>query len=364
MSLSEKKNRIIFIDLLRAFAVLMMVQGHTVDVLLSNDYRNFDSPLFAAWHFMRGMTAPVFLFTAGTVFTYLFRLVKEPFHYNPRVLKGLKRVLLLVFLGYLLRYPTPSIIMLHNVSERQWRIFFAVDVLQLIGFGILFLILCMYIAEKLKLSDYIVFAIASVMFFGLYIIFENIKWSEFLPLPVAGYMYRGSGSNFPLFPWAGYVLSGGILGSLLANQPKLFKTFRFSRNLGLLGISLLAVSIISDYFETKFYGRSYLWSSSPNLIILRLGIVLILNSIVSWISLQVDSIPRIVILIGRNTLIIYIVHLVILYGSAWNPGLIIVFERSFSAWKTVGSAFIMLMLMTSMVYLISKLRIKNKQLVT
>jgi len=67
MSGSEKKNRIIFIDLMRAFAVLMMVQGHTVDVLLSNDYRKMDSPLFLLWFFMRGMTAPIFLFSAGTV---------------------------------------------------------------------------------------------------------------------------------------------------------------------------------------------------------------------------------------------------------------------------------------------------------
>jgi hypothetical protein len=113
-----------------------------------------------------------------------------------------------------------------------------------------------------------------------------------------------------------------------------------------------------------FYGKSYLWTTSPNLIILRLGVVLILNSIVSWVSLSVDSIPKIIILIGRNTLIIYIVHLVILYGSAWNPGIILLFEKSFGVWKTIGSALLMLTLMTTMVYLISKLRIKNKQMVT
>jgi uncharacterized membrane protein len=254
MSVSEKKNRIIFIDLLRAFAVLMMVQGHTVDVLLSNDHRTFDSPFFVAWYFMRGMTAPVFLFTAGTVFTYLFRLVNEPFENNPRVLKGIKRFLLLVFLGYLLRYPTPSIIMLTNISDTQWQIFFAVDVLHLIGFGLFFLIICMFIAEKFRLGDYIVFGSAAIIFFGLYAVFENINWSEFLPLPLAGYMYRGTGSNFPLFPWAGYVLSGGILGSLLAKKPGLFRTFRFSmkfRNSG--------YSSDSDINYFRLFRNNVLW---------------------------------------------------------------------------------------------------------
>ena len=104
-----KKHRIIFIDLMRAFAVLQMVQGHTIDMLLSNSLRNYDNPIFATWYFMRGMTAPIFLFSAGAVFTYLFRLVNKPFETNPRVKKGVKRFFLLVFLGYLLRYPTASV---------------------------------------------------------------------------------------------------------------------------------------------------------------------------------------------------------------------------------------------------------------
>jgi uncharacterized membrane protein len=200
MTTSSSKNRIIFIDLMRAFAVLMMVQGHTTDVLLSNDYRNFDNPLFLAWFFMRGMTAPIFLFTSGTVFTYLFRLNNEPFESNPRVKKGLKRFLLLVFLGYMLRYPTPTLIDFSQVNAHQWDIFFAVDVLHLIGFGLLFIIILCYIAEKTRLSDYIVFSAGGLLLFVLYLVFENINWLEFLPQFIAGYFYKGSGSNFPTLP--------------------------------------------------------------------------------------------------------------------------------------------------------------------
>jgi hypothetical protein len=224
--------------------------------------------------------------------------------------------------------------------------------------------ICMFISEKLKISDYTVFIIASLTFFALYAVFENIEWSDYLPLPIAGYLYRGSGSNFPLFPWAGYVISGGVLGSYLANNPLVFKSIRFSRNILISGIVLFVISLISDYFETRIDGKSYLWTTSPNLTILRLGIVVFITGIVSWISVKVDYIPRIIILIGRNTLLIYIVHLVILYGSAWNPGIILLFNKSFGVWKTVGSALLMLTLMISLVLLLSKLKIKNKQLVT
>ena len=364
MTTISQKHRIIFLDLMRAFAVLQMVQGHTTDVLLSDSFRNLDSPIFSFWLFMRGMTAPIFLFTAGTVFTYLFRLIDKPFFSNPRTKKGINRFLLLVILGYLLRYPTPRITDFSNVLSEQWKVFFAVDVLQLIGFGILFLMILLYLAEKLKTNDYLVLVLGALSFFLLSIFTQKINWIEFLPAPIAAYFYQGSGSNFPLFPWAGYVISGGILGSYLAKYPKVFKDVKFSIKLFLFGLAFVVIALIGDKLEIYLFGQSTLWTTSPNLIFLRIGIVLLLNSILSFISLKVDTIPKIVILIGRNTLLIYIVHLIILYGSAWNPGINTVFAKSFDVWKTIGAALLMILTMTGMVMFIHYLKIKNKQLVT
>ncbi len=349
---------------MRAFAVLMMVQGHTVDVLLANDYRNMDSPFFAAWFFMRGMTAPIFLFTSGTVFTYLFKLVNEPFNSNPRVKKGFKRFLLLVFLGYMLRYPTPTIVYFGDVTPVQWNIFFAVDVLQLIGFGLLFILILAWLAEKIKVNDYLIYSIGALIFFALYPVFDKMNWSEILPHSLAGYFYKGTGSNFPLFPWAGYVICGAILGSYLAKKPDIFRTTKFSFSLLILGILLIGTALVGDLIETSVYGQSYLWTTSPNLITLRLGIVLLLNGIVSMISASIENIPRVIVLLGRNTLLIYIVHLMILYGSAWNPGIIILYSKSFNVFNTISSALLMISLMTLMVIMLHKFKIKNKQLVT
>jgi len=106
---TEPKHRVIFIDLLRAIAVLQMVQGHTIHVFLSQDLRTTELPVYAVWYFLRGMTAPIFMFTAGTEFTYLFRSVHKPFGKNYRVKKGIKRALLLIFLGYVLKYQSWTI---------------------------------------------------------------------------------------------------------------------------------------------------------------------------------------------------------------------------------------------------------------
>jgi hypothetical protein len=85
---------------------------------------------------------------------------------------------------------------------------------------------------------------------------------------------------------------------------------------------------------------------------------------VSFISLKMTSIPKMFVLIGRNTLLIYIAHLIILYGSAWSPGLILLFDRNLSAWVTVATAFLMIVTMTIMVIMIHRLKIRNKEVIT
>ena len=349
---------------MRAFAVLMMVQGHTVDVFLSPQFRVAESPYYVIWNFMRGMTAPIFLFTAGNVFTYLFRLVDEPFKANPRVTKGVKRFLLLVFLGYLMRYPTETVISFKFVTPDQWKTFLAVDVLQLIGFGILFLLIFIYLAEKLKLNLNLVLLFGSLIFIVLYPYFEGIDWKSFMPVPIAGYFYNGTGSNFPLFPWAAYLLAGGILGNYLAKNPDVFKSSRFSFYLAAWGSSLILLGLVGNILETNILGQSYFWTVSPNLVFVRTGIVLVLNSIVSLISLKLETIPRIIILTGRNTLLIYVMHLVILYGSAWSLGLSVLFAGSFNIWGSIGAVLLMFTLMVGMVQIIHKFKIRNKELVT
>lgn len=364
MTQSSNKNRVIFLDLIRAFAVLNMVQGHTIDVLLGDEFRIMSNPFFSLWFHNRGMTAPIFLFTAGTTFTYLFRLHKEKFFSNPRVLRGLQRGLLLIGLGYLLRYPTPYIFYFKNVTESQWKIFFAVDVLQLIGFGLLFVLFAFYLSEKFKLSDYVIFPI----FIGLnilgYAFFENIDWKDFLHTSIAGYFYKGTGSNFPLFPWLSYLFAGAILGSYLANNARVFKTIKFSFTVILAGITLIGLAFIFDQFEILFFGKSYFWTTSPNLVFLRLGIVLILTSVFSFIAIRMETIPKILILLGRNTLLIYVVHLLILYGSPWNVGLNRYFNQALEPLYTILLALLMIAAMIGLVLLVYLFNIRNKTLVT
>lgn len=364
MHSAEPKHRVIFIDLMRAIAVIQMVQGHTVHVLLANNLRTEDLPVYAVWYFLRGMTAPIFMFTAGTVFTYLFRSVKKPFSENYRVKKGIRRALLLIFIGYLLRYPSWTLFDFSQVTSEAWQSFFTVDVLHLIGISLLILLFIMYVVEKFKLNYTLTFIIAASAIFLVSPFTEVINWNELLPAPFAAYFYSRAGSLFPIFPWSGYVISGAVLGSYLAQNHLVFKSARFSILIGVIGTALMLLSWLS-YLLLNYLSVSIIDPQvAPNTILFRMGFVLILTSLVSYISLKVEHIPYLIILIGRNTLLIYVVHLIILYGSIWTPGLGLTLGPSFSGWQSFFAAIVMIALMTLMVLIIHRFKIRNKELVT
>jgi len=353
-------KRVIFIDMMRAFAVLMMVQGHTIDAFLANEYCNFDSIIYSIWFTIRGFTAPIFMFSSGTVFTYLLRLHKVPFYENPRIAKGLKRFLILVLIGYLLRYPTYTFFNFSLVTKAQWLTFFTVDALHLIGFGLLFIIILSCIAEKLKANDYLIFSLGAFFFFAMFNITEQINWLNYLPLPFAAYLFHKTGSLFPLFPWAGYVISGAVLGSYLAHNPNVFTTKKFSRNLFLAGFGFLVISWIIELIEIIFFNNQSLVTDNFYVITLRLGWVLILNSLMSYLALKLKNIPDLVKWVGRHTLIVYAVHVIILYGSAWIPGLNLIFAKRMSLTFSIFAAILMIGLMILMVVGIEKFKSYRK----
>lgn len=345
---------------MRAFAVLMMVQGHTVHTFLDNSVRNSDSLFYVVWHTMRGFTAPIFMFTAGVVFTYLL-FYNSTTHNKQRVIKGFKRFLLLVGLGYLLRYPTYKVFDFSEVTAEQWRIFFAVDALHLIGFGLLFIIILSLTAEKINISPYLTLSAGALFFVLAYPFVVQVEWIELLPAPLAGYMYNRSGSLFPLFPWVGYVLGGSLLGVFLAHNPLIFKKKRFGSTLVILGLSLMAVYFFGSQVNFWIEGTYLSSSFGVAVFMLRIGFVMMLNGAVALLVIKLDNIPEFIKLIGRHTLLIYVVHLIILYGSAWVPGLYSEFGQTLNTPLTLLAVAIMYTLMGGMVIGVNKFNKYRKQ---
>ncbi|MEJ2105500.1 MAG: hypothetical protein P8X47_13140, partial [Ignavibacteriaceae bacterium] len=172
------------------------------------------------------------------------------------------------------------------------------------------------------------------------------------------------GSLFPLFPWAGYVVAGGVLGSYLAEHPLVFKTPKFGLKVFIYGFILVLIALLAQFIIKSLNIEIINPQTEPNTILFRMGFVLILTALVSYVSLSVNKIPLLIILAGRNTLLIYVVHLVILYGSAWTPGLALLWGSSFSGWMSFLAALFMITLMTFMVLILHRFKMRNKELVT
>lgn len=122
------KSRIVFLDVLRAFAILMMLQGHWISGMLDLNQVDTSHWGYRFWLYCRGFTAPAFFTITGWVFCFL--LLKNPIQgsQNQRLKKGIKRGIELLIWGHLLRLNLPSLFYGSINSS-----FFQPDVLHIIG---------------------------------------------------------------------------------------------------------------------------------------------------------------------------------------------------------------------------------------
>ena len=204
--MTAKSNRLFFIDAMRAWAILMMLQGHFIDGLLDPVFRDPENPVFNVWKYFRGITAPVFFTVSGFIFTYLLIRVPQKGMENPRVAKGIRRGLQLLLIGYLLRLN-----LLGLFKGQLYNSFYLVDVLHCIGLSILALIGVYVFSSKRKpfVFPTILIAITLVLF-----LFEPVykQWSfSFLPDMIANYFTKANGSVFTIIPWLGYTTVGAFI---------------------------------------------------------------------------------------------------------------------------------------------------------
>ena len=360
--LKLKSKRIIFLDVLRAFAVIAMIQGHTIDILLQQSYKNINSTFYYLWNFNRGLTAPIFLFTAGCVFTYVFKFKKLPFSKNPRVRKGLVRAAMLIFIGYLIKFPTSNFINFADITPESWQIFYAIDVLQLIGVGLILLLFLYYIVERFDINFYsLIFSSIAVLLI-ISTLFEVVDWYSYLhPLP-AGYLYMGEGSKFPLLHNIIYILAGAVLGNYIFQNQYNLKTSGFRK-----GIISCAIVLILAYeflnFLHHYTGNPYnILSKTTNLVYIRTGMVILIVYVIMELSAKIDRLPKLIEVVGRYSLLIYIVHLFILYGSAWNRGVAFYYSYSFNFIEALICALGLITVMVLMASVVDYLETRKRLL--
>lgn len=331
----KQNSRLHFLDAIRAFAIIMMLQGHFIHSLLGDVYRDRNNLIYSIWEYFRGMTAPTFFTITGFIFTYL--LLKQKFTglENPRVLKGIKRAVKVIFFGYLLRLSFYAIFK-GTVNPS----FFFVDVLQCMGTSLLLLIGMYLILYRINNAWFqnTVLSLGVIIF-----LLQPIYGScilEFLPKTIANYFTNKNGSVFTLFPWFGYVCFGSFIASLFLKYGKHIAFYSFAIILLFsLGVILVfySSSILMLFHDlsniTVFKSVAY-----NNFLFIRLGNVFILFSV--FILMRNYFTSKIMTEIGRRTLSIYIIHFFVLYGSWFGLGLNSFFYHSLTPMQALVGALV------------------------
>ncbi|MEJ5305276.1 MAG: heparan-alpha-glucosaminide N-acetyltransferase domain-containing protein [Ignavibacteria bacterium] len=313
-------QRVIYIDLLRFCAIFLMVHGHTVDVLLSQEFRRPDSLGFNTWLFFRGLTAPLFLFASGFIYGVRFRRTDSIEKFRKIKIKTIRRALLLIFIGYLMKSPTPTFIDWEHVTYQMLQLFFAIDILQLIGASLLIFLGMEILARKLKYDAARYLIIISILFVLGKQLATLLDWEEVFPIQISSWFSQSTGSLFPLFPWGAYLFLGGAVGIYFQRKNYLSDMLLLTKIQLKIGIIFILSAFLINFLEIKFFGMSTFWTTSPTLFYARFGTVLIFGSLFSVLSLYIKRIPKFLYNASKNSLWIYVVHVMMLYGSSWNRG--------------------------------------------
>jgi uncharacterized membrane protein len=318
-------HRVIFIDLGRFLALVFMLYGHTVSALLAPDYQR--GTWFAIWNFQRGLTSSLFLLLSGFAFSVATsRRWGAHQRLSPAVFKRIRRFGLFFLLGYAIHFPVPRFSMLTTLTDEQWRSFFQVDVLQLIGATFLIVQVLVLIVRSRRSFTVAVFGLGVAVLAFTHPVWA-IDWWQRLPAWLAAYMSPARGSLFPLFPWATYVLVGAGLGQIYVSWGAARLASYTTLVLLVPGLVLSTIGWGLTAVENAPWGPDA-WNFMPIQLTIRIGACLILLAGIAWASQHLARLPHFFAAVAQETLPIYFVHLCIVYGSIWNRGLAVWFAAS------------------------------------
>ncbi|MBC3758588.1 DUF1624 domain-containing protein [Hyunsoonleella sp. SJ7] len=339
-------NRLYFIDAVRAFAILMMLQGHFIDTLIDPIFRDPENTAYAIWSYFRGITAPTFFTISGLVFMYLLLRAYTKGDDKPRIKKGLYRGLLLIAIGYSLR------INILNWLNGDFNLrFLAVDVLQCIGLSLIILVFLHMLLKKHSYVLSIVLAIIGIACFLTEPLYRELSLSG-APKLLANYITKENGSIFTILPWFGYTAFGAWLATVFfrhVHRPR-FKLLTIASFfiIGLLLINYSSLVLVKLYRLTDF--ELLYASANYNYLFTRFGNVLVIFAL--FYTLERFMKQSIITSIGQKTLSIYVIHFIIIYGSYTGYGLSRYLRKSLNPTEAIIGAicFILVVCFISFYY--------------
>ncbi|MCW5963872.1 MAG: DUF1624 domain-containing protein [Bryobacterales bacterium] len=301
---SSSKDRLQFIDWTRGVAALIMLQGHTFHSFLKDQERQGD--IYTLSQFVGGMPAPIFLFLTGVTMAFLLDgRERRGVDAMGRFVAALRRAGYLLLLAFAVRLQA----YLFAVPWSKWEDLLRVDILNCMGISLAVMSVSAFFSTQERVKWGLLCGLAFAL---LAPVVSGIAWEE-SPLLLRAYLEPNT-EVFGLFPWAAFTAFGVSFGSMIRITPKASLN-RFLQWTALIAFGIILAGGYFSFIPYSIYRNVNFWVDSPGLVFIKLGVILLLMTFgYLWLTYLPGRRPSFVTLLGTSSLMVYWLHLEIVYG--------------------------------------------------
>ena len=288
-----------------------MIQCHTFNSLTRMDLR--DGGPYVLSQFVGGMAAPLFLLMAGMTTAFQMESLerREPNRWR-RWLISLRRAGYILAIAFTFRFTNWAFSMPHASATELTK----VDILNCMGVGMAVLAAGAVFRSDARvrfavIAGFVIAAAAPLM--------TNLPWGG-APALLQEYLVPGAGrGRFPFFPCVAYIAFGQAIGAMV----KRAAAERFDRLMQwsmLIGFSMIFIGQYFSNIPYSIYTNANFWTDSPALVVIRVGICLmIMAGAYLWTEYCAGKGWSWMQAMGKNSLMVYWVHVMIVYGALIQP---------------------------------------------
>jgi uncharacterized membrane protein len=305
-------NRLGYVDWARGLVVLLMFHTHGFFAWVRQEDQS--RAAFRYTRLVGGYPAVVFLFLAGLALALLtearWRKGTTP---GGAPAEGIRRGLEILGWAFLFR-----LWMFATSGFAQPSDLLRVDVLNCIGASLTLLAVASFgwPRRAARAASAAGFAVAVAALTPL--AWDSGIAARLLPDYLARYVSgRLTDAYFPVFPWAAYAGAGAAAGFLLSWARERRREAVLFIGLGLVGAVCIPLGLWLDRVSPWMRPRYDFWYTSPHYTLMKTGVALVVLSVAPL----ADRLPGagLVRLLGRTSLLMYWVHLEIVYGMWVTP---------------------------------------------
>jgi hypothetical protein len=331
MKTKTSAYRLPYLDWVRGFGALIMLQGHVFDSFLKPELR--PGGAYVLSQFVGGMPPAIFLFLTGVTLAFLMdSSERKGMAPASRVFTAFRRSGYLFGLAiafrlqlFLFGFPAPFTDLLK------------VDILNCMGFSIAVLSVMAFFGTRRRVA---VCAAAGLAIAFASPLVTGLNWNA-APELVRSYI-APSKVSFGFFPWGAYLAFGMSAGSMIRTVPRdaIGRAMQWVAGAG--AATIIACQYLA-HAPVSLYSKSDFWLDSPAQVLTKQGVTWVMLAFAFlWTRYGAPDRWSWVRQLGTTSLLVYWVHIEMVYGrSLWF------LKNALTVGQTVGCAVLMIVLMVA-----------------